>query len=657
MRAVFICVAALLGVASAVAAPVTLDALLAEMDSLDHLTRMPVPFYTTLQCSSYDRRSTDPAVQTDENWYANRDRGEHIRNEERNGATEYVLMDAEGPGAIVRFWSADPLEGGTVRIYIDGAETPVIEVPLADMLAGNTPFTPNPIGGIRARGWNSYLPIPFAKHCKVTVSEPRIFYIINYRKYEAGAEVQSLTAEMLSAKQAEIAAVAARLATPRGANAQLTGTRELAHGKTFKTQQTRKAPTAITSMSMLVDAQDLETALRGLVLKIKFDGKETVAAPVGDFFATAPGLNPYRALPMGVSSAGLYALWPMPFRERFEISILNLSGATAGINLAFNTAPITWTEDTLYFHAKWRSALDIATHPRQDWNYATIHGRGRLVGAMLHMSNPVKEWWGEGDEKIYIDGATFPQWFGTGSEDFYGYAWCDNHTFTHAYHNQPRSDGPANYGHSCVSRFLIMDNIVFRNSLKFDMEVWHSKETTITQSAMAYWYADARATDNFEPIKRDWLKIPKLPKLPRPQSLPGAIEGEKMRILSVDGGLVMPQASDIWKWSASEQLWWMDAAPGNKLVLGFEAPEAAEKEVKAIFTRAPDYAIATISVNGKPGKENMDFYHPTVEPSGIFSLGRHQLKKGQNTLTLEITGRNEHAVPSHMLGVDCIFLE
>ena len=30
---------------------------------------------------------------------------------------------------------------------------------------------------------------------------------------------------------------------------------------------------------------------------------------------------------------------------------------------------------------------------------------------------------GEGDEKVYVDGETFPSHFGTGTEDYYGYAW------------------------------------------------------------------------------------------------------------------------------------------------------------------------------------------------------------------------------------------
>ena len=48
----------------------------------------------------------------------------------------------------------------------------------------------------------------------------------------------------------------------------------------------------------------------------------------------------------------------------------------------------------------------------------------KYVGNMYQISNPVPNWWGEGDEKIYIDGEKFPGTFGTGTEDYYGYAYC-----------------------------------------------------------------------------------------------------------------------------------------------------------------------------------------------------------------------------------------
>ena len=119
---------------------VGLGTLLDEMTNLDRLASVDDPPYVTRQFSSYDRKSTDPKIQTTDNWFANRDRGQHLRTEEVNGRTEYVLMDAEGPGAIVRFWSANPDEGGNVKIYLDRQPTPALEASLQDFLGKGGSF-------------------------------------------------------------------------------------------------------------------------------------------------------------------------------------------------------------------------------------------------------------------------------------------------------------------------------------------------------------------------------------------------------------------------------------------------------------------------------------------------------------------------------------
>ena len=91
-------------------------------------------------------------------------------------------------------------------------------------------------------------------------------------------------------------------------------------------------------------------------------------------------------------------------------------------------------------------------------------GRGRFVGVELHVWNPRGGWWGEGDEKFYIDGEKFPSTFGTGSEDYFGYAWCNPTEFQNCYHNQTRN--PNNRGHISVNRWHITDNLPFQTLLR-----------------------------------------------------------------------------------------------------------------------------------------------------------------------------------------------
>ena len=159
--------------AAAEAAPISLRSLLEEMTDPDRLARWPEPAYRCLQSSSHDRRSrtrSDPG-----GWFANTDNmdglGADLRWESHGGRREAVLLDVEGPGCIVRFWTGGNPPKGKVRFYLDGAEEPAIEEPLGDLLGGRS-FVPRPLG-IENSGAadNLYLPIPYAKSAKITYDE------------------------------------------------------------------------------------------------------------------------------------------------------------------------------------------------------------------------------------------------------------------------------------------------------------------------------------------------------------------------------------------------------------------------------------------------------------------------------------------------------
>lgn len=193
------------------AEPVTTGSLLREMTDLSALAQ-PAAF-TCRQFSSYDRASKTP--EDHEAWFANGDAGRYLREEERAGRKEYVVMDAEGPGAIVRIWSANPR--GKIFFYLDGAAEPTWEAPLAELLGGKVEGLPKPLAGERSRGWNLYFPIPYAKHCKVTCDEVvaekhAMYYHINYRTYPAGTAVETFAPVQLEVLRAQIAEVAKTLA-------------------------------------------------------------------------------------------------------------------------------------------------------------------------------------------------------------------------------------------------------------------------------------------------------------------------------------------------------------------------------------------------------------------------------------------------------------
>jgi len=635
---------------------VTFTDLTSELTGLERLTTAPRPPYKNAQFSSYDRKSTDPEAATDENWFANDDRGQFIREEQNDDRTEYVMAEMDGPGAIVRIWSANPNDAGTVRFYLDGADEPVIEMPLQELLSGDHEHFPAPLCGVRARGWNSYVPIPYAKSCKITASEPNFYYHVNYRTYDDDASLQTYSATAAQENLDALKRAADTLTRPDTA-AELTDTETAARGRTLAPNQSKvlfalNGPGAVRRFTCRIEAADKPEALRKNVLTIAFDNDTTVRVPLGDFFGTAPGLNSYESITSGVRQDGtMYANWVMPFANQAVIRLHNNSEQTIRVHAEahFGDAPPDWN---YYFHAAYRVENDIPTQPRQDWTYLQTEGPGRFVGNVLHVANPTTAWWGEGDEKIYVDGENFPSTFGTGTEDYYGYAWTSPERFTHAYHNQPRCDGPANYGHTNVSRFHLIDDIPFNESFKFDMEIWHWEEVQVSYASTSYWYGPLAAHNAVSRWETADLNIPEIP--PK-RGVEGAIEGEQMRVINASHGNVVPQYVDQWGWSRGGQVWWRDAQQSATLKLGFPMAEAGKYRIEAVFTEAYDYAIAQMTINGQQVfDEPRDFYYEDVRATDPIDLGVFELRQGENIIEVTLTGMNDNAEKLWMWGLDYI---
>jgi hypothetical protein len=273
---------------------------------------------------------------------------------------------------------------------------------------------------------------------------------------------------------------------------------------------------------------------------------------------------------------------------------------------------------------------------------------------MLHIWNPRGGWWGEGDEKFFVDCEKFPSTIGTGSEDYFGYAWCNPTPFTHAYHNQARCDGPGNFGRTSVNRFHILDRIPFTKDFRFDMEIWHWKKCQVNASVIDYWYAAPGGTDEFKPVKPDDVALRPAPVL-KTDKLKGAIEGESMKIVETSGA---PEPQDWDGTSGGRHLWWHAGhKPGDTLVLGFNVKDAGTYRVFGRFLKAVDYGIAQFAINDKKAGDPIDFYNDGVIVTGDVELGTFELKEGENRLTVTIVGANEKAQKSYMVGIDCLILK
>jgi hypothetical protein len=454
-----------------------------------------------------------------------------------------VIVDTQGPGAIMRIWSANAESAGKVRIYIDDAPAPVIEAPFVDLFSGAfsapagggaiQPF-PAPLAHVASLGQNLYFPIAYAKRCKIAIEGSEIFYQVDVRKYAQGTSVEPFSFAQVASHMADVQRAAAALQAavdptankgpadhPNGVTLAPGAKVEVAHVDAATVRGgTGAGGAAIKGVAFEVSSADLATTLRQVLVEATFDDDTVpqVRAPLGDLFASAPGANPYASLAFRVapgatpSSVRLEAAWPMPFAQSARILLTNDSGAPATIGVAVATAPYDWGPRSLHFHAKWRTAL-LPTIPKRDWRFAGLTGAGAYVGTALSVDNPLSTWWGEGDERVYVDGEVFPSILGTGTEDYFGYAWCSCVLFQHALHNQTRCDGDpsaerckGNLGYTALSRLHVGDAIPFTQSLNFDMEITHWDKTNVRYAATSYWYASPGSRDDYPEITAAMLQ-------------------------------------------------------------------------------------------------------------------------------------------------------
>ncbi len=664
-------IVALAVLATAANAQVTTNTLLREMVSFDTLTRKPDPYYKTAQASSYDRRSTTTENLTTEGWFANGDWGKYIRTEQVDGHREYVMADLTGPGAVVRVWSANPF--GTIRFYFDGEATPRIETKTRDLLTGKFGLMAPPFGYPALRGCDLYFPIPYAKSLKVTVDDTdengaeRMYYHVGYRTYAPGTDVRSYRTSDVD--KYTVGAIATMLDDPSIASSHVKPESDstqfvIEPRDSWSAEIARATPGAITEIVLKPmrptlpknprwsDPRQMHNLLRYLILSIEFDGKKTVFVPVADFFGSPPAGAPYKSFPMEVRPNGemVCRFW-MPFQESATVELVNSGPIRVYGDITIKVSPYKWDANSRYFHAQW-TADRGSTRPFRDMTFISTKGEGHYVGSTLYIGNTVPGWWGEGDEKVWVDGETFPSTFGTGTEDYYGYAWSDPKPYDRIpYHTQPNAGAPGNFGHISNNRFHIFDPIPFERSFKFDMEIWHWIECHATYAATTYWYATKESGGPVDLIAR-WLDAEEL--LP-PGPVEGAIEGEKMRIVERTGGTTEAQGG-FWNLSNGEQLWWIDGKPGERLVLEFEVPADGTYTVFANLCYAADYGIHEISVNGVRSGE-FDCYGTGINWKK-HSLGVHALKKGTARIEVRVVGSNPKAEPKrHMFGLDYVLLE
>ncbi|UCD76191.1 MAG: DUF2961 domain-containing protein [Phycisphaerales bacterium] len=688
-----ITVCALAGTAGA--ETVTTGSLAREMVDLHRLAQFPSPAFETVQFSSYDHRATVPGGP---DWFANSDGfgGEPtpnfqavVREPDASGVGEYLICDVEGPGAIVRCWTA--AIAGSIRMYLDGADEPVFEGTADDFLrrpfntyAPNVGVDPVIFDNTFNQRNATYCPMPFAKRCRI-VWIGRIpdihFYEVQVRLYESDAKVVTFQPEDLREYEPELRQVARILDRPsrywdyHGEEEDAEPiTATIPAGESHEVLALENGPAAIERLMLKVDAKNLDLALRQTIMHITCDDfpHGQVQSPIGDFFGAAPGINPFDSVPFTVETDGtMTCRFVMPYKKNLRIRLENKGDQPVAVIGSALLIPYEWNDDdSMYFRALWRVDHDLVADPRavQDLPFLIANGKGRYVGTTSLMLNPTDVptpaggWWGEGDEKIFVDDDTFPGTFGTGSEDYYNYAWSAPDIWGYAYCGQPRNDGPGNRGFVTNMRWHIVDSLPFKQRIAFYMELYSHKQTPgFSYARLAYHYVMPGVYDDHIPITGEDVRPLELAPNWQPLAWWGAANSV---FIEPEAALMEGAARTEYEYvegnlySSGRLFVWKPAMTGETLSFLVTIEEAGKYSADLCMAKTPDsgrfraeFALDAVPREGR-----------APDPIDLFADGRTVLRRiqgrqvelepGKYVLTLTAVGE-----PGKEIGIDFIWLK
>jgi len=470
--------------------------------------------------SSYDRRG------------GNHDWSNYIRREGKAA----VMMESEGPGCVTRIWTADP-QKGTVRVFIDGNPTPVIESPFAGLfdilplsqgIGGESPenYARSKAEGV-PMGHTSYCPIAFQRHCKITI-EPEddyLYYHVNADLYPPGTQIQSFKhpGSLDTEFTREAAAVVAGWTSgkpfvdmSRARNLAF----ELAPGEEM-TLLDHDGAGIVRGLQLAIrtdmPAHEIAHLRENLWVVGHFDDDEprdaSVRAPIGPMFLDFGQEPKPRSLFCGRDAAGeYYCYFPMPYHYRAKIRVVNKSVLPVTLTAAVLHEPAKEIDrDLLRFRATWHSEtpfgpdhrdyeglacrlLNLDGYNNVEFLYA--FGAGHFVGCGFNIDlsdGPTDRAAGEGDEMFFIDDDPRLTMYGTGAEDYVNDAWG-----IRGYVGPLSGDAIGGEWGTNVQifgyRLHIADPVPFTRKGRFTIEHGTGNNCSGHYKSVAFWYMDPSLT-------------------------------------------------------------------------------------------------------------------------------------------------------------------
>ncbi len=415
-----------------------------------------------------------------------------------------VLADLEGPGVVTRIWTRNP--HGTLFIFVDDIEHPIITTPFEGLFSGHVEFDSPafnlfspPFTNQGSGGYYSYVPIPYESRCRIMATgvDDSLGYQVTYIDLPAGSPIQSFDLTLSKDDQRFF---------KRWRDDWESTSYRWSDRKTEKVWRSRhnyypggdyplvplEGSGVITEIEINLESYD-QVALDGVWIAIFFDGQEDpgVLAPIGDFFAaSSKDVEDYDSAALGRIEGRMWCRYPMPYRESANIRIINESGEIADIEYF-----VTWREGEVehdnYFFARYNSGVTVEGEP---YGVVSIDGEGHFVGSSISASNAESLIILEGDDSYSIDGRPGSDFHGTGTDDYFNAGWY----FAEGASSNPTSgvtlkEARKPNGFSAF-RSHFTEPVTFSDSFVFNLEHGPNNDRPgVNYTSVSYWYQNDKA--------------------------------------------------------------------------------------------------------------------------------------------------------------------
>ena len=560
---------------------------------------------------------------------------ESIALEVEQGSLQFT---ADGMGAVTRLWLDAP--SGTLKAFVDGADEACFTWDLDKELASEDRILGAPLFMELGDGFLSRIPIGFREGLRLQYEGPATQASVTVRRFGEGQEVESMQSDTIRKHRRSIRYANQVLVTDSHPEILLGRPKMVAAELSYSPKSEEKEDYYAGDMRVLhkghgvlrwfdlqfvnvESREEMREILRSLVVRVEENTSSTpeigdilFELPLGDFFGSSPGVNPYRSHLMGFSeeTATFYFRVPMPFHNGLKVSLASDLERTLLLKSNWGLDPYAKAEHVppLRLHGGWVRRVV----------------QGPLEGAALELDGPARLL---GYSLSTTSSNTQPLDFGRGP-----FAWADGvRESTPGALEQPTLvEGPGAFGHNSLLRLFGLDSPTQADGWAFDPQVQVPGDQPTDFTAFAWWYSEPGVQSNFDTLAPSEKRLPIGDPIPSFHVVRDASEFELNReVLSAKGSRMTVATSDDAdaKWSRLQYVRWTPSEPMQMINFGFPVLESGTYELRLQLAKGADFGSAQVLVDGKRQGEALEMHADgAATPSGEISLGEVRLMKRDN---------------------------